>query len=187
MTGCLFVLLAVQWLTTPDAFVDRAAAEVVSHAADRGGSAEAGRVLPSGDVKSVRITSRSTDFDRVEGVVLFEGDVVARYSRDFLMCADRLYMFISASNELSRVVAVGSVSITNEQRVGTCEMATYRRRKGEIEMFGDGKERPAQLVEFGEANSSVIGTRIRFRLDAEQVEVENSQISSGQRGGVRIL
>lgn len=185
MSGGLTLLLAVMWLTTPDQFIDRAAAEAVSRDADRVDTA--GRVPVADAVKSARITSRSTDFDRAEGVVMFEGDVVVRYSEDFLMCADKLYMFAAGSNELSRVVAVGNVSITNDLRVGTCGLAIYRRKKGEIEMFGDGEERLAQLAEFGEANSTVAGTRIKFRLDAEQVEVENSQISSDQKGGVKVL
>lgn len=89
-------------------------------------------------VASARITSQRSDFDREANVVMFEGDVVARYSSDYTMCADRLYMFFSGTNELSRVVALGNVSITNATRSGDCAMATYRRKKGEVEMFGKG-------------------------------------------------
>lgn len=185
MTGCLPFLLAVMWLATPDEFIDREAAEAVSRDADR--VETEGRVPVADAVRSARITSRSTDFDRAEGVIMFEGDVTVRYSEDFLMCADRLYMFASGSNELSRVVAIGNVSITNGLRVGTCELATYRRKKGEIEMFGDGREKLAVLTEYGEANSSLAGTRIRYRIDSEQVEVENSAIRSDRRGGAGLL
>ena len=76
------------------------------------------------EVTSARITSRTSDFDMKAGVVMFEGDVCVRYSEDFVMCADKLYIFLAGTNELSRVVAVGAVSITNENRVGTCAMAT---------------------------------------------------------------
>lgn len=137
--------------------------------------------------KSVRVTSRSADLDRAEGVVLFEGDVVVRCSENLQMRADRLYMFAAGSNGLSRVVAVGNVSVTNDLRSGTCAMATYRRKKGEIEMFWDGKGRLARLEESGRANGVVEGTRIKFYLEAEQMEVENSQISTDQRGDVKIL
>ena len=99
------------------------------------------------------------------------------------MCADRLYMFLAGTNELSRVVALGNVSITNDTRTGTCAMATFRRKKSEIEMFGDGTNVVARLVERGEDAAALEGTRIRFWLDSEQIEVEDSRISTEQKGG----
>ena len=136
---------------------------------------------------SARITSRTSDFDGKAGVVLFEGDVCARYSDEFTMCADRLYMFLAGTNELSRVVAVGAVSITNENRVGTCAMATYRRQRGEIEMFGDGKESFACLSEREGGARSLEGARIRFWLDSEQAEVERPRITAEAKGGAKLL
>lgn len=136
---------------------------------------------------SARITSRTSDFDGKAGVVLFEGDVCARYSDEFTMCADRLYMFLAGTNELSRVVAVGAVSITNENRVGTCAMATYRRQKGEIEMFGDGKGSFACLSEREGGARSLEGERIRFWLDSEQAEVERPRITAEAKGGAKLL
>ena len=86
-----------------------------------------------------------------------------------------------------RVVAVGNVVVTNAARVGTCAMATYRRAKREIEMFGDGKGGYARLVDFGEHPGELEGERIRFWLDAEQVEVENARITTGAKGGMELL
>ena len=94
-----------------------------------------------------------------------------------------LFMFLSKSNELSRVVALGHVVVTNAQRSGACAMATYRRRRGEIEMFGDGKGALARLVDGGEDASVLEGERIKFWVDAEQVEVDCSRISVEQRKG----
>ena len=179
MTGGLSILFAVMLLTEPDEVIDAAAAAAVSEDAERG--LASGR--PHEEVKSARITSRTSDFDRREGVVMFEGDVVVRYSDSYVMCADQLYMFLAGSNELSRVVAVGNVSITNETRVGTCALATYRRKRSEIEMFGDGKGARARLVESGEEASALDGSRIKFWLDSEQVEVSDPTISVKQEGG----
>ena len=139
------------------------------------------------DVKSARITSRSSDFDRQEGVVLFEGDVAVRYSDGYEMFADQMYMFLSKSNELSRVVALGDVVISNGLRTGSCALATYRRKKNEIEMFGDGTNILARLEDRGEHASELKGSRIRFWLDSEQVEVENSQIGAERREGEKLL
>lgn len=167
-------ILSVMLLTDPNELIDAARAAAISEDADR---VETGGAQKSEPPKSARITSRTSDFDRQEGVVLFEGDVVVRYSDDSVMCADKLYMFLAGSNELARVVAIGGVSITNGTRVGTCAMATYRRRKSEIEMFGDGATVLAHLAERGEEASELKGSRIKFWLDSEQVEVDDSSIS----------
>ena len=134
-----------------------------------------------------RIEGRSGDFDIGSGVVMFEGDVVGR-SDDFTICAEKFYAFLVGTNELSRIVTVGDVSITNGARVGTCAMATYRRAKGEIEMFGDGKaNRLACLKETAASMRMLEGTRIRFWVESEQVEVENSRITAEGRGGANFL
>ena len=139
------------------------------------------------EVTSARITSRTSDFDMKAGVVMFEGDVCVRYSEDFVMCADRLYIFLAGTNELSRVVAVGAVSITNENRVGTCAMATYRRQRGEIEMFGEGKKSLARLSDGRGGARSLEGLRIRFWLGSEQAEVEKPRITADGHGGAKLL
>ena len=185
MIAGLSAILAVMLLTEPDEVIDAAAAAAISGDANR--VEIAGQKGPATEIKSARITSRSADLDRKEGVVMFEGDVVVRYSNDCTMCADRLYMVLAGSNELSRVVALGNVSITNETRTGTCAMATYRRRKSEIEMFGDGKSVPARLTERGDDASEIEGARIRFWLDAEQVEVEDSSIQMEKKGNAKVL
>jgi len=183
MIGLLPSLLAVMLLTDPTEVVDAAAAASLSEDADR-------VEIPGQEKersKSARITSRTSDFDRDEGVIMFEGDVFVRYSDDSTMAADRLFMFLSGSNELARVVALGNVVISNETRLGTCALATYRRKKGEIEMFGDGKGTLAHLADHGQDASEIEGARIKFWLDAEQVEVENSQIGVRGSEGVKAL
>jgi len=181
--GVASSLLAIMVLTDPSEFIDTAAAAAMSEDADR--VEVAGQKKEA--AKSARITSRMSDFDRAEGVVMFEGDVFVRYSDDSTMSADRLFMFLSGSNELARVVALGNVVISNETRTGTCALATYRRKRGEIEMFGDGRGTLAHLVERGQDDSELEGTRIKFWMDSEQVEVDNSQIGVRNNEGVKTL
>ena len=168
-------MLAVMLLLDPMEEVDGRLAEAVSKDADRVELAGGEKVV--NDVTHARIRSVSSEFDRLAGVMLFEGQVEVDYGEDYTMCADRVYAFLAGSNELSRVVAIGNVAITNETRVGRCETAIYRRRKGEIVMFGEGAEGLASLVESGDDASELTGSRIRFWLDSEQVEVENSRIA----------
>jgi len=181
--GLFASLLSVMLLMDPADVIDAAAAAAISEDADRVEIAGQKKESP----KSARITSRTSDFDKKEGVVMFEGDVFVRYSDNSTMASDRLFMFLSGSNELVRVVAIGNVAISNETRFGTCALATYRRKKGEIEMFWDGKNTLARLVEHGQDASELEGTRIKFWMDAEQVEVENSQIGVQSSGGGKVL
>ena len=185
MIAILPTILAVTLLLEPDEVVDAAAAAAISEDANR--VEIAGGKEQKNEIKSARITSRTADLDRQEGVVMFEGDVTVRYSNDCTMCADRLYVFLAGTNELNRIVALGNVSITNDTRTGTCSMATFRRKRSEIEMFGDGKETLARLVEKGEESSALEGLRIRFWLDSEQVEIEQPRISAEQKEGANFL
>lgn len=128
-----------------------------------------------------------SDLDMQEGVALFEGDVFARSADGMTMCADRLYLFLTGTNDLRRAVAVGAVSVTNDVHVGTCAFATYRRARGEVEMFGDGKGTPARLTEGGERASALEGSRIRFWLESRQVEVDDSKITTERKDGEKLL
>ncbi|MGN0833819.1 MAG: LptA/OstA family protein [Kiritimatiellia bacterium] len=184
MSGVLAVLFGVVLLTDPvegDGNPAGAAAERGEDRAERPVQAQAKE-----RATSAKVTSRSSDFDTKAGVVMFEGDVVVRYSDNLTMCADRLYMFVAGSNELNRVVALGNVSISNELRSGSCERAVYRRRRGEIEMFGDGGGRKAVLQE-PDGGRGLEGTRIRFWLDSGQVEVRDSAIVSETKGREKLL
>lgn len=127
---------------------------------------------------AVRIRSRTSDFDRRAGVALFDGSAVVEYGDEYTLCADRVFAFLTASNRLSRVVASGDVVVSNGLRVGTCAMATYRKAKGEIEMFGEKGGATARLVERGGRANDVEGDRIRFWLESEEVEVANSRITA---------
>ena len=171
------LLLGVMLLLDPREVIDAEAAAAVSEDADRVELA-AGPVARREGRHSARIRSRSSDFDRKAGVILFEGDVRVDYESDYTLCADRVFAFLTASNRISRVVALGNVSITNEERVGTCAMATYRQRTCEIEMFGEKGGAKARLVEDGDQESEVQGDRIRFWIDSEQVQVMNSTIAA---------
>ena len=186
MATVLSSLLGVMLLLDPHEVIDAEAAAAVSEDADRVALAT-GAVQRRESRHSARIRSVSSDFDRKAGVVLFDGNVVVEYGSDYTLCADRVFAFLAASNRLSRVVAVGNVVISNETRVGTCALATYRKKKGEIEMFGSKEGVRAHLVERGANASEVEGDRIRFWLDSEQVEVSNSAISAEHDGKENVL
>lgn len=138
--------------------------------------------LGSSTNSHVRIRSRSCDVDRKAGVIMLDGGVTVEHSDGYRMTADSAYLFLTASNELSRVVASGNVMLADATREATCPMAVYRRRRREVEMYGDGSGAFARLAERGPDGKTLEGKRIRFWLDSEQVEVEEPRITIGAAG-----
>lgn len=143
---------------------------------------------PAATNSTAYIVSRRCDFDREEGVVMFEKNVYIDYD-GYQMASDRLFAFISGTNEVTRVVAIGAVSVTNGARIGTCSMATYDKRRGRIEMYGDGKKISARLKDTRPDGGTVEGTKITFWTETEEVEIENSRIDvkSGKSAGKGVL
>lgn len=164
-------------------------------------AAEAKKSAKPAAPRSVRITSDRTDFDRKEGVIMFDRNVFVD-DAEYQMHADQLYVFLDtnrldrvgrtgtterqSSDVLRRIVAIGNVSITNEARVGSCAKAVYTKATSKIVMYGDvEKNLLATLTDNGKRKSQVEGRRITFWIDTEQVEVEGSTVTldAGGIGG----
>jgi len=125
---------------------------------------------PAATGKTVKITASRADYDRRDGVILFEDNVVVQ-DPEFSLCADRLHIFVDGMNQLKRIVVTGNVAITNGMRSGSCSRATYVKGLHRVIMFG-GKSAPARLVDDTGKRSVVEGSKITFWTDSEQVEVE---------------
>ena len=121
------------------------------------------------------ITADRTDYDRKEGVVLFDRNVFVD-DEQYQMHTDRLFLFLDGTNDLKRLVAIGNVAITNENRRAYCARATFNRKLGRIVMYSS-DEITAELREEGKKGSEVKGEKITFWIDSEQVEVENPIIT----------
>ena len=139
--------------------------------------------------RDAEITAMRTDYDRTDGVVFFEGAVKVSDS-EYALGADRLYAFLDGTNSLKRIVADGSVTVTNGTRSGSCPRASYVKALGRVTMYAD-SESHAKLVDGGHRRSEIEGRKISFWLDSEQVEVEGSTItieggvSDGMEGFIR--
>ena len=130
------------------------------------------------------ITAERTDYDRKEGVILFDRNVHVD-DEQYQMHSDRLFVFLDGTNELKRLVAIGHVAITNDEKTAYCARATYSKATGKIVMYSN-DEIKAKLCEGGKKGSTVVGQRITFWTNSEQVEVDNPVISmpgGGLKGG----
>ena len=120
------------------------------------------------------ITSERTDYDRKEGIILFDRNVFVD-DEQYQMHADRLFVFLDGTNDLKRIVAIGNVSITNEQRTASCSRAVFTKAASKIVMYGD-ETANAKLSDPSQRGGVAEGKKITFWLDAEQVEVEGSAV-----------
>ena len=158
--------------------------EVAAPVAAEAKSEETSEAKDAPAPRSVKITSERTDYDRKEGVIMFDRNVCVD-DVEYKMHANQLYVFLDGTNDLKRIVAIGNVAITNETRVGTCAKAAYTKSTSKIVMYGDGASVMARLEDNGKNRSSVEGRKITFWIDSEQVEVEGSTVTldAGKLGG----
>lgn len=124
---------------------------------------------------TVSVKAQKADYDRGEGVILMDGRVTFD-DGEYSLAADKAWVFLSGTNELKRVVAIGSVAVTNGLKRGYCDRVLYERNAGKIIMYARSKTEPARLIDTSSDGGELEGTRIFFRTDAEQVEVDDPVI-----------
>lgn len=135
---------------------------------------------------TARISSANTFYDRKEGYACFSGHVFVDDEK-YQMHADRAFVFMSGSNDLHRIVALGNVAITNDTKRAYGAKASYYRDPGMIVLYaGDGA--PAEVRdETPKGPQTVRGKKIKFWTESEQVEVMESEVSAPAMGGVQSL
>ena len=148
----------------------------------------AAAAVPAKTNRIAKITSATTYYDAKVGVALFSGHVYVD-DEEHQLHSDTAYVFMdtSGTNELKRIVAVGNVAITNETRRAYGSKAAYYRDSGMVVLYApkeglcevrDEKSDPPQIVQ---------GTKIKFWIGSEQVEVQGASISAPVSGGVNGL
>ena len=124
------------------------------------------------------ITADRTDYDRKEGVILFDRNVFVD-DEQYQMHAERLFVFLDGTNDMKRLVALGNVAITNEDKSAWCTKAVYTKAASRIVMYGDAQH-PAWLRDAGGKSgdaSEVRGLRITYWIDSGLATVEKSVIT----------
>ena len=139
----------------------------------KSGSKSASKKRTSG--REAVITAERTDYDRKEGIILFDRNVYVD-DEQYQLHADRLFLFLDGTNDLKRLVALGNVAITNEEKNASCSRAVYTKRNSKIVMYG-ADDNPARLFQGGKKGSTVRGERITFWLNSEQVEIEKPVVT----------
>lgn len=131
-----------------------------------------------------RITSDTTYYDRKEGIAVFKGHVHVD-DAEYQMHADRAYVYMSGTNNLSRIAAIGSVALTNGTKRAYGDRVTYHREKGLVILAGKEGEPAVVSEELPEGDRTVRGRKIRFWINQEQVEVVEADISAPRAGSAK--
>jgi lipopolysaccharide export system protein LptA len=114
------------------------------------------------DIKSDRLEAHNK-----ERKVIFEGNVQARQS-DVLIFADRLTTYYDkAGKDVDRIVAEGSVKITQADKVGTSREAVFENQSRKIVMMGD--------PHLWQGKDELRGDEITVYLDEDRVLVEKAR------------
>lgn len=159
----------------------------VAAASPTNGGAAAGAVAanPTNAVakkaaRPARITSATTYYDRKEGVAIFTGKVHVDDEK-YQLHADKAFVFMSGTNELERIVAVGNIAMTNENKRAYGAKVSYFRSKGMVVLHsGDGRSAEVREVK-PDGDQVVRGKKIKFWVDSEQVEVVEADIVAPTR------
>ena len=116
------------------------------------------------------ITAEKIEFDNKEGVILFDENVLVDDAQ-FVMRSERLLVFMQGTNDVQQIMAVGHVSITNQNRAASCDKAVYTKKDGQIVMSGN-----ARLMQQGTQGGEVTGNRITIWVDDERIEVSPGRV-----------
>lgn len=130
------------------------------------------------------ITADRTDYDRKEGVILFDRNVYVD-DEQYQMHAERLFVFLDGTNDMKRLVALGNVALTNDDKTAWCQKAVYTKTASRIVLYGD-ERNPAWLRDAGGKkgdSSEVRGLRITYWIDSGLATVEKSVITLPGFGG----
>ena len=141
----------------------------------------------SGEVRDMaKIKADTTYYDRKEGMIAFKGHVHVEDS-DYQMHTDRAYVFLTATNTLSRIAAIGSVALTNGMRRAYGEKLTYRHDSRLVVLHG-GEGAPATVIdETPSGDRTLRGSKIRLWINSEQVEVDDADISAPKAGAKQAI
>ena len=131
----------------------------------------------------VRISSDRTYYDRKEGFACFTGKVSVE-DPEYQLHADRAFVYMGATNDLRRIVALGHVAITNETKRAYGAKASYYRDTGMVVLYSGNGIMAEVRDEAPDGDRVVRGKKIKFWTGTRQVEVLEAEITAPSGGGL---
>ena len=131
--------------------------------------------------RPARITSATTYYDRKEGIVFFNKNVFVD-DEQYQLHADNAYVFMSGTNDVRRIVAIGNVAMTNDTKRAYGAKVSYYKEGGMVVLYS-GNGIAAEVRDESKAEDQVVrGRKIKFWIDSEQVEVIDADITAPTSG-----
>lgn len=131
--------------------------------------------------RPARITSATTYYDRKEGIVFFNKNVFVD-DEQYQLHADKAYVFMSGTNDVRRIVAIGNVAMTNDTKRAYGAKVSYYKEGGMVVLYS-GNGIAAEVRDESKAEDQVVrGRKIKFWIDSEQVEVIDADITAPTSG-----
>jgi lipopolysaccharide transport protein LptA len=131
--------------------------------------------------RPARITSATTYYDRKEGIIYFDKDVYVD-DEQYQLHADKAYVFLSGTNDVRRIVAIGNIAMTNDTKRAYGVKVSYYKEGGMVVLYG-GVGQPAEVRDESKEQDQVVkGRKIKFWIDSEQVEVMEADIQAPTSG-----
>jgi lipopolysaccharide export system protein LptA len=130
--------------------------------------------------RETAITADTVDFDRKNGVIFFDENVLVDDAQ-FIMRSDKLIVFLEGEQDVSQIMAIGNVKITNEMRHATCDKAIYTKEGAQIVMTAE-KGKKVVLETKGDQAGTVTGAGVVMWLDDDRVQVLSEMFVHGEAG-----
>ena len=115
----------------------------------------------------IKITSEHLIANKKDGLVIFNGNVVARH-RDGTIISDSLKVYYDGKDAVEKIVALGNVKINQQDRVGVCKKAVFYPDTKKIVMTG-----APRVWKDGDV---VTGRVITIFGDSDRMDVEGASV-----------
>ena len=141
--------------------------------------------VPAKTNRVAKITAASTYYDSKEGVAYFVGNVFVD-DQEYQLHADRAYVFMDkvGTNDLKRIVAIGNIALTNDTKRAYGDKVSYHRAEDMVVLYAPtGGCRYCEVRdEKTDPPQSVQGSKIKFWIGSEQIQVEKAVINAPVTG-----
>ncbi|MEA3485554.1 MAG: LptA/OstA family protein [Candidatus Aerophobetes bacterium] len=129
----------------------------------------------SSNQRQLVINSSRQEMNYKSRIFIYEGDVEATW-KDFLIKGDRLEMYLTKEDAISKVIIKGKVRITQmtdkgEKREATCELATYTAQDDRVILEG----KAHYLDEMG---NDILANKITIWVTLEKLVAEGSPVKA---------
>ncbi|MEG2724316.1 MAG: LptA/OstA family protein [Kiritimatiellia bacterium] len=118
-------------------------------------------------LRDTKITADKMEYNYKETVAIMTDNVIVDDAR-FHLTSDKLFVFLDGTNNLSQLVVIGNVAVSNENRRATCQKAVYTKKDAKLVMVG--KAKLTNIAADGK-KSHVRGDKITIWTDDQRMEV----------------